>query len=140
MTIDTDHAVDCDAFPPKPAIITLTIGDVAHELTPAQTSDVIAALTRELNAIKLHQAHVHFTNTPTDAARMTRSEWIEAGRQRQRDAVAAQEAAEQAERTRQAQEASDRRAAAYAARQAESDARWAARAERIAQASQEAQQ
>lgn len=131
-----DHTIDRDAYPPKPAVITLTIGDAEHELTPAQTREVIEALTRELDAIKRHQAHVHFTNNPTDTARMSRSEYIEAGRQRQHDAVAAQEAADAAEHARQAQEAAERRAAAYAARKAEDNARWQARARRIAQAGQ----
>lgn len=140
MTIDTDHAIDRTTYPPKPAVITLTIGDQAHELTPAQTREVIEALTRELNAIESWQFNVHMTNNPTDAARMTRSEWIEAGRQHQRDAVAAQEAADAAERRRKTQEASERRAAAYAARKAEDDARWQARAQRIAQAGQGADQ
>lgn len=138
--IDTDHTVDRDTFPPKPAVITLTIGDQAHELTPTQTRDVIEALTRELNAIESWQFNVHMTNNPAEAAHMSRAEWIEAGRQRQHDTIAAQEAADAAERARRDQEASDRRAAAYAARQAEAKAGWQARAQRIAQANQEAQQ
>lgn len=142
MTIDTDHNIDRDAYPPAPATVTLTIGDIAHELAPAQTRDVISALTCELDAIEAWQINVHLANNPAPAALMERSEWIEAGRQRQRDAIAAQEAAEQAERTRQAQEASNRRAAIYAARQAESDAQWQARAQRIRaeRAAQEADQ
>lgn len=134
-----DHTIDRDAYPPKPAVITLTIGDAEHDLTPAQTREVIAALARELDAIQRHQANVNFTNNPADAAHLSRAEWVQLGRQRQHDAVAAQEAADAAERRRKAQEVADRRAAAYAARQAESRARWQARAQRIAQA-QEADQ
>lgn len=134
--IDTHHVIDLDEYPPKPAVITLTIGNAEHELTPAQTREVITALTRELDAIQRHQANVNFTNNPAEAAHLSRAEWVQLGRQRQHDAVAAQEAADAAEHARQAQEAADRRAAAYAARKAEDNARWQARARRIAQAGQ----
>lgn len=131
MTIETDHIVDRDEYPPKPAVITLTIGNAEHELTPAQTREVITALTRELDAIQRHQANVNFTNNPAEAAHLSRAEWVQLGRQRQHDAVAAQEAADAAERRRKAQEVADRRAAVYAARKAEDDAKWQARAQRI---------